>query len=333
MNILNIMKYCFKRNWNRRVTFMANLIIPILVVILGIFANTISQPGFTIGVINEQYATQVINRLSDTPGIDISYADTDTVKSDLITGKYSAIVAFSENSYDLFSVKDPKTNNEIRQILDSYQNSTQIINIYEVLGNEMSVAERTIAFIVLFLMVTSTVTASNMIKDKNGGTLRRYKYAPQTSLTYILGNFSYNYLITFFQYLISISFMYLIGVKIGIKYCNLLFMGIWLSGIATAFGTFFSSIYRKEVYANLCASFVALVLSLIGGTFIAYDNMPVMLQKISTISPLRWFIEITKSMQNGLGWFDNTQQIVILSGMIFILIIATSLVNKKQKGV
>ena len=249
MNILNIMKYCFKRNWNRRVTFMANLIIPILVVILGIFANTISQPGFTIGVINEQYATQVINRLSDTPGIDISYADTDTVKSDLITGKYSAIVAFSENSYDLFSVKDPKTNNEIRQILDSYQNSTQIINIYEVLGNEMSVAERTIAFIVLFLMVTATVTASNMIKDKNGGTLRRYKYAPQTSLTYILGNFSYNYLITFFQYLISISFMYLIGVKIGIKYCDLLFMGIWLSGIATAFGTFFSSIYRKEVYA------------------------------------------------------------------------------------
>ena len=280
MNILNIMKYCFKRNWNRRATFIANLAIPILVVILGIFANNISHPSFTIGVINEQYATLVINRLSDTPGIDISNADVDTVKSDLITGKYSAIVAFSENGYDLFSVKDQTTNNEIRQILDRYQNSAQIINIYEVIGNEMSVAERTVAFIVLFLMVTATVTASNMIKDKNGGTLRRYKYAPQTSLTYILGNFLYNYLITFFQYLISISFMYLIGVEIGIKYC---------------------------------------------------DNMPAMLQKISTISPLRWFIETTKSMQNGLGWFDNIQQIIILSGMIFVLLIATSLINKKQK--
>lgn len=123
MNILNIIKYCFKRNWNRRAVFIANLAIPILVVILGIFANNISQPSFTIGVLNEQYATQVINRLSDTPGIDISYANSDTVKSDLITGKYSVVVAFSENDYDLFSVKDQKTNNEIRQILDSYQNS------------------------------------------------------------------------------------------------------------------------------------------------------------------------------------------------------------------
>ena len=36
-------------------------------------------------------------------------------------------------------------------------------------------------------------------------------------------------------------------------------------------------------------------------------------------------------MQNGLGWFDNIQQIIILSGMIFVLLIVTSLINKKQK--
>ena len=67
MNILNIMKYCFKRNWNRRATFIANLAIPILVVILGIFANNISHPSFTIGVINEQYATLVIKQLQIRP--------------------------------------------------------------------------------------------------------------------------------------------------------------------------------------------------------------------------------------------------------------------------
>lgn len=49
MNILNIIKYCFKRNWNRRAVFIANLAIPILVVILGIFANNISQPSSQSG--------------------------------------------------------------------------------------------------------------------------------------------------------------------------------------------------------------------------------------------------------------------------------------------
>ena len=60
--------------------------------------------------------------------------------------------------------------------------------------------------------------------------------------------------------------------------------------------------------------------------------MPAMLQKISIISPLRWFIETTESMQNGLGWFDNMEQIIILSGMMFVLLITTSLINKKQNA-
>lgn len=332
MNSFRIAKNNFKRSCNRKVGFIVNLVIPIFVVILGIFANNVSKPSFIIGVIGEEHSSDIVNTLSSTDGITIGEANPNTIKIDLITGKFSAVVSFSNSTYELYSIKDEKTNEDLKRIIDSYKTTTTPVSIEKIIGVEMSIAERTIAFIVLFLMVTSTVTASIMIKDKNNGTLKRYKYSPQKPISYILGNFIYNYLITFLQFFIAITFIHLFRIEVGVSYGNLILTGIWLSGIATGFGTFFSSIFQKEMYANLFAAFTALILSLVGGTFIAFDKMPTMLQKISVISPLRWFIEVIKNMENGIDWFKNTEQVIILSVMILSLLFMASIINKKQKS-
>lgn len=331
MNCLKVVKNNFKRSFNRRTSFVVNLVIPIIVVVLGIFANSVSQPSFTIGVINEELSTNIVETLSNTNGISVAKANQDTIKIDLITGKYSAIIDLTKSDYTLHSIKESQTNHKIKQIIDTYKSTDMSIDIAEVMHISMGLAERTISFIVLFLMVTATITASFMIKDKNNGTLKRYKYSPQHPRNYILGNVFYNYMITFFQFLICITFIKVLNIDIKINYLNLAFMGIWLSGIATAFGTFASSIFKKEMYANLFASFIALILSLIGGSFISYDNMPAMLQKISVISPLRWFIDTTTNMENGLNWFSNISQITILSGMIISLIFIATYMNKRTK--
>lgn len=331
MNSFRIVLYNFKRSFNRKVGFLVNLIIPIVVVILGIFANNASQPSFLIGVINSEQSSNIVDTLSNTSGVTIGEANPDTVKIDLITGKFSAIVSFTNSDYELFSIKDEKTNEDLKKIINHYKTTTTPVSIEQIIGVEMSIAERTIAFIVLFLMVTSTVSASLMIKDKRMGTLKRYNYSPQNPISYIIGNFIYNYSITCFQFFIAISFLYVLRIELGISYENLVLTGIWLCAIATAFGTFFASIFQKEMYANLFATFTALILSLIGGTFIAFDNMPTMLQNISVISPLRWFIEITKNMEDGIAWFKNTEQVIILSIMILVLLIGATMINKKQK--
>lgn len=332
MNSFRIVKNNFKRSCNKKAGFIVNLVIPIIVVILGIFANNASQPSFIIGVIDGEHSSDIVNTLSHTDGITIGEANPDTIKIDLITGKFSAVVSFSNSTYELYSIKDEKTNEDLKQIIDSYKTTTNPVSMEKIVGVEMGIAERTIAFLVLFLMVTSTVTASIMIKDKNNGTLKRYKYSPQKPSSYIVGNFIYNYLITFLQFFIAITFIHLLRFEVGISYGNLMLTGIWLSGIAPAFGTFFSSLFQKEMYANLFATFTALILSLVGGTFIAFDKMPAILQNISVISPLRWFIEVTKNMENGIDWFRNTEQVVILSVMIFVLLTAASLINKNQKN-
>ncbi|MEG0693052.1 MAG: hypothetical protein RR444_08220, partial [Oscillospiraceae bacterium] len=80
MNSFRIAKNNLKRSCNRKVGFIVNLVIPIIVVILGIFANNASQPSFVVGVINGEHSLNIVNTLSHTDGITIGEANPDTVK-------------------------------------------------------------------------------------------------------------------------------------------------------------------------------------------------------------------------------------------------------------
>lgn len=141
----------------------------------------------------------------------------------------------------------------------------------------------------------------------------------------------YNFAITYFQYLVSITIIKLFNIDISISYINLLLMGVWISALATSFGTFVSSLFNKEMYANLFATGISLILSLVGGSFIPIDKMPTMLQNMSIISPIRCFISISTYMEDGKGWFSNMNYIYILTAIIVALILLTVGCTKRVK--
>lgn len=336
MNWVTVFKNNFKRSLNKKSTFLVTLLLPVIVVILGILANYVSMPSFTIGVLNDNQsivAETVMQTLKDTKGINVGLANRDTLQTDIITGKYTAVVDFSSNDkFVLHSVKDQDTVNSLENLISSYINSPVPIDINTLQEPTLGVAQRTIAFIILFLMITSTVTASLIIKDKNSGTFKRFLYSPQKAGTYVMGNVLFNFAITYFQLFVSISIITLFKINIGIDYSNLLLMGIWIAALATSFGTCITSLFQKEMYADLFSTCIALILSLIGGTFIPIDKMPTMLQHISIISPMRWFISATTFMENGNGWFVSINYIIILTIFIIVLFILAVLNNKKRQG-
>ncbi len=102
-------------------------------------------------------------------------------------------------------------------------------------------------------------------------------------------------------------------------YIDLILMGVWVSALATSFGTFVSSLFNKEMNANLFSTCISLVLSLIGGSFIPIEKMPTMLQKISIISPIRWFISFVTYIEERKGSFFNMNYILILTFIVIVL--------------
>ncbi|MFL8674088.1 ABC transporter permease [Clostridioides sp. GD02404] len=331
MNLINIFNNNLKRSMNKRLVFLVTILFPIIVVILGILANYISKPSFNIGILNDYKNEQLLSEsekriydntiiaLKNTQGINVEIADLKTVKTDIITGKYSAVIHFNKSDFKLYSVKDKNTNDILKYLIERYKKDPTPIDISELEENTLGILQRIIAFIVLFLMITSTVTASMIIKDKNSGTFTRVLYSPQNIKGYVLGNMLYNFTITYFQYLVSISIIKLFNVDIGMDYIDLVCLGILVSALATSFGTFVSSLFNKEMYANLFSTCIALIVSLIGGSFIPIEKMPTMLQNISIISPIRWFISFVTYVEERKGSFFNMGYIFILIAMTLVL--------------
>jgi ABC-2 type transport system permease protein len=73
-------------------------------------------------------------------------------------------------------------------------------------------------------------------------------------------------------------------------------IGVIIAGIATMFSTLICLASKSEMQANITASSLAAVMSLLGGTFIAIESMPRLLQVISLVSPMRWIVELARIM-------------------------------------
>ncbi|HGS9218898.1 TPA: ABC transporter permease, partial [Clostridioides difficile] len=223
------------------------------------------------------------------------------------------------------------TNDTLKYLIETYKKDPVPVDISKLQENTLGVLQRIIAFIVLFLMITSTVTASMIIKDKNSGTFTRVLYSPQNIRGYVLGNMLYNFTITYFQYIVSISIIKLFNIDIGMDYIDLILMGVWISALATSFGTFVSSLFNKEMHANLFSTCISLILSLIGGSFISVEKMPTMLQKISIISPTQWFISFVTYIEERDGSFFNMNYICILTFIIIILALLAMKFTQRSK--
>ena len=228
-------------------------------------------------------------------------------------------------------LKDKNTNDTLKYLIETYKKDPVPVDIRKLQENTLGVLQRIIAFIVLFLMITSTVTASMIIKDKNSGTFTRVLYSPQNIRGYVLGNMLYNFTITYFQYIVSISIIKLFNIDISMDYIDLILMGVWISALATSFGTFVSSLFNKEMHANLFSTCISLILSLIGGSFISVEKMPTMLQKISIISPTQWFISFVTYIEERDGSFFNMNYICILTFIIIILALLAMKFTQRSK--
>lgn len=322
MVLLTIFQNNMKRSLSKKTGFLLTLLIPILVVVLGVAANYISRPSFPLGIIDTAPTAkteQIIRMLKQTEQVDILNADSATRKTDIITGRYFAIIEFNNHGFYIESVKDQKTLKTLTKMVEDYSRETKPLDITKISEPSLGIAERTCAFMVLFLMITATINASFITKDRNNGTIRRIKYSPCSASSYITGNVLYNLTITYFQYFIAISVIEMLCFDTGVSYGNYLLMGVWVALFTTAFGTCMASLFRKEMQVNLSATCIALIFSLIGGTFISLDKMPLALKQISVISPVRWFIESVDMMEQGRTWFYNDTAIFVLTGFILLL--------------
>jgi hypothetical protein len=286
MEIYLIAKNNFKRSLTHKTRFIVGLVLPIILCFVAGIIHTDSKANIRVGVLNNE---AIVKTLEKAGGFQAALADEDTYHTDLIMGKYQVVIG---KDMSIVSVNNSKVEAYYQTLIDQVLQGKKVDTSIRK-HNSLSKEDRSIAFIMTLFLVMATINGATLIKDKQVGTYNRCLQIMERRRNYVLGNYVFNLLITLFQVFIALGLMSMIQ-KNSIGWFAVLVLSLFISVVVTIYATMLCLLCKSDVQANISASSLASILSIIGGTFIAVKNMPLVLQYISVISPIRWVLEVSR---------------------------------------
>ncbi|CEN81333.1 ABC transporter permease [Paraclostridium sordellii] len=335
MTSLLVAKNEFIRSLKNKKKLVLTFLLPLLSIIVAIGINNMMKPSINIGVIENQYVNKEAKlKMNIVDRVNLSRANKNTINTDMILAKYLWVVEFKKgNDFKVYCL-DPNMKIEIEKAVSEVINSGNVdktkglLNILD--EGSLSASQRGSGFIFITLIITCTMSASIMLKDKEDRILLRYLTTPNKLSGYILGNYIYNLINTIIQILVSSVFIYILKIDMGITISQSIVLGIITAIIASSISILFTVISNNELQASLLASSIALVMALFAGAFLPIEKMPKILKLISNISPIKWIIGLTSSMEKGIVYGNNLAVIILIIILSSFIVFISSKVGEKK---
>ncbi|WP_291146773.1 ABC transporter permease [Flavobacterium sp. UBA7680] len=184
---------------------------------------------------------------------------------------------------------------------------------------------------ILVTLVGGFLSALNIVKEKEAGTIEQINVSPVKKYHFILGK-----LIPFW---ILGNVVFTLGLLVGwifygiIPVGNLLvlyaFIAVYLLAIL-GFGLLVSTICDTQQQAMLIMFFFVMIFVLMGGLFTPIDSMPDWAKTVSKFNPISYFIDVMRMVViKGSGFKDVQKHILVIIGFAIVLNIAAVLNYRK----
>ena len=184
---------------------------------------------------------------------------------------------------------------------------------------------------ILVTLVGGFLSALNIVKEKEAGTIEQINVSPVKKYHFILGK-----LIPFW---ILGNVVFTLGLLVGwifygiIPLGNILvlyaFIAVYLLAIL-GFGLLVSTICDTQQQAMLIMFFFVMIFVLMGGLFTPIDSMPDWAKTVSKFNPISYFIDVMRMVViKGSGFKDVQKHILVIIGFAIVLNIAAVLNYRK----
>jgi ABC-2 type transport system permease protein len=167
----------------------------------------------------------------------------------------------------------------------------------------------------LLMLITTLLAAAAIVREREKGTMEHLIVMPVRRWELILGKLLPFVVFGFFD-VILVSIVGTLWFKVPFRGDVVLLMVVSLIFIATSLGVglFVSTTARTQQQAMMTAYFVALPTMILSGLMFPIESMPKVVQLLTYLVPLRYFLIIVRSIfLKGSGFFDLWQNILLLS--------------------
>jgi ABC-2 type transport system permease protein len=174
---------------------------------------------------------------------------------------------------------------------------------------------------ILVTLVGGFLSALNIVKEKEAGTIEQINVSPVKKYHFILGK-----LIPFW---ILGNVVFTLGLLVGWVFYGIMpvgsilvlyvFVSVYLLAIL-GFGLLISTICETQQQAMLIMFFFVMIFVLMGGLFTPIDSMPDWAKVASKFNPISYFIDVMRMVIiKGSGFMDIRKHIAIIIGFAIVL--------------
>lgn len=298
MGICLVMRNNFKRSFHHKLLFTVTFLLPVLLCLL-ISLIHFEKTSIRVGILSDKTTAsleEVYQLLKGTDGLQYAPAEEADWNTELITGKFHIILDYrGSTSIVDFKLLSNQKEEEILLLDNAFRQSIKEhkpISLADTRKEGMSATDRNIAILLTLFMVLSTVHGAALIRDRQNGSLQRYLYSGRRKGAYYLGYAFYQFLLMLCQILLCMVVLVTLQNTFHISWLQGVVVAVVIAFLSTLFGELICIGCQSEVQANITASAITVILSLLGGTFVAVQEMPALLRMLSFASPIRWVVEL-----------------------------------------
>lgn len=175
----------------------------------------------------------------------------------------------------------------------------------------------------IFILICAMMTSVSIVGEKENGTMNLLLVSPVRPYSIIIGK-----LVPYFILSLAIlSVILLLGYTVlGLPPSASILNVIWVSGLyiilSLSIGLLVSTLVDTQLAALLISAVIFMLpVIMLSGMLFPIDNMPTLLQYISSIVPARWYISaMRKLMVQHLEIHYVAEEIMVLGGMTVIIL-------------
>jgi ABC-2 type transport system permease protein len=210
-------------------------------------------------------------------------------KSSIGGGYLAAVLADFNSSLDI-NIKTPNSSAiaptlRIDVTYSAWFNPLEAYKYYMVPG----------ILVLLLTMIGGFITALNIVREKEIGTIEQINVTPIKKWQFILGKLIPFWIVGIIVFTVGLAVMYLVyGIfpkgSIAVLY---LFAAVYLVALL-GFGLLISTFSNSQLQAMFVAFFFMMIFMLMSGFFTSVDSMPGWARQISNFTPVTHFISVVR---------------------------------------
>jgi ABC-2 type transport system permease protein len=165
--------------------------------------------------------------------------------------------------------------------------------------------------VILVTVIGMFLTAINLIREKEMGTIEQINVTPIKKYQFIIGKLLPFWIIALFElaFGLTIGFLFFDLPAVGSIWLVFLFTSIYLI-VALGFGLFLTTIAHTQQQIMFLAFFFMIVFILMSGLFTPVESMPQWAQKVNILNPFAYFMKVIRMvLLKGSGLADISKEI------------------------